>query len=112
MFFSPLMAMFLDISFSITGILIVISFVCERVDGSFPPGATTPLMENKSSLWNGIESVYSFTDVLFSKGETTTEENSPYPELLDSPRFLVSKILTKLFFRIYTIIHLIKYLQK
>ena len=97
MFFSPSMAMFLDISFSITGILIVISFVCERVDGSFPPGTTTPLMENKSSLWNGVESVYSFTDVLFSKGETTTEENSPYPELLDSPRFLVSKILTKIF---------------
>ena len=97
MLFNTQLAMFFDIGFSVTGIFFVMMFISEEVEGSFSSGITTSLMENKSALWTGVESVYSLTDILFSKDESSPEDTPAYHQLLESPRFLVSKILTKLF---------------
>ena len=98
MWFCTPLAMLFDICVNITGFLIVITFVGGEVESGFSSGITTSAMENnKSVLWDGVESVYSLTEFLFTKEESAMEETSPYPKLLDSPRFLVGKILTKLF---------------
>ena len=98
MWFCTPLEMFFDISVNIAGFLIVIAFVGGEVESRFSSGITTSAVENnKSVLWDGVESIYSLTDFLFSKEESSVEETSPYPKLLDSPRFLVGKILTKMF---------------
>ena len=92
------LAMFFDISVNIAAFLIVVAIVGGKVESRLSSGITTSAIENnKSVLWDGVESVYSLTDFLFSKEESAIEGTSPYPKLLDSPRFLVGKILTKLF---------------